>query len=148
MRKLVKESLQDNASPLKESVNSNGFNENTIGDVISAAASGNRIKVNGKVIYAGLGDRTGLYDYANEVISDTFARRKDALKKKLEALNKYEDTIEIWSYYNSGRYKGKWEKDHSYHVSGPAKKMTNTQMLRAAYKKMDDNDFVNKTAKW
>ena len=47
--KLVKEALHESLQDDSKS-NPNAFNENTIADIMSAAASGYRIKVNGKVI--------------------------------------------------------------------------------------------------
>jgi hypothetical protein len=95
----------------------NPFREETISDLMSHAASGNRIKVNGKTIWSGLGDRTSLYDYTAVLLNEKWEKGNVRLKKKLESLDKYKDTVGVWVYYNSGRFKGKWELETTYHVS-------------------------------
>lgn len=106
--KLVKESLD---TPPK-----NPFSQETINTIMDHARYGSRIKVNDRGVWAGLGDRTSLYSFADDLCFDKFQKGKDRLRKKLESLDKYKDYVEIWEYYNTGRFKGKWEKKITFHA--------------------------------
>jgi len=44
--------------------------------------------------------------------------------KKLRSLNKYENPVELWEYFNSGRYKGKWEHVTTYKATRPEPKVS------------------------
>jgi hypothetical protein len=89
----------------------------TIEELLSFARIGDKIVLNGRAIWGVLGDRTSLYDYANQLLSEKWEKGKDRLKKKLLSVNPYEDTIEVYSYYNIARFRGHWKKIRTYHLN-------------------------------
>lgn len=102
-----------------EEENPNRFSDGTIQQLLDDARWGNKIVLNGRAIWSGLGDRTSLYDYATQLLNDKWDKGGERLKKKLLSVNKYEDTVEVFSYFNTARYKGNWRKIRTYHVDKP-----------------------------
>lgn len=101
---------------INEEIN-NQFSQSTIDSVCDEARYGNRILVNGKTIWGGLGDRTSLYSFANELTSEKWEKSGEKFKKKLMSLDKYRDMIEVQSYFNTGRFKGRWETVRRYQAT-------------------------------
>lgn len=85
------------------------FNQSTIDAICDEAKYGNRVLINEKTAWSGLGDRTSLYSFANELTREKWEKSGEKFKKKLQSLNKFQDVIEVQSYMNTGRFKGKWE---------------------------------------
>lgn len=76
---------------------------------ISAAKAGHRVVINGKTAWAGLGNRSGLHSYADELIDTKWKQSGDKLKKKLSDLGPG-DEVELHSFNNTTRDRGRWNK--------------------------------------
>lgn len=75
------------------------------------AEDGDRIQIDGKTIYAGFGNRSGLHSYLSTALANTFAKWPRA-KAKLEA-GAY-NTIDVLTFRNIDRDRGRWIKIKSY----------------------------------
>jgi len=69
------------------------------------AEDGDRIVADGKTIYAGFGNRSGLHSYLQTALNDTFKKWPNA-KKKLEA-GEF-SKIEVLTFRNIDRDRGRW----------------------------------------
>ncbi|WP_407306680.1 hypothetical protein [Acinetobacter sp.] len=69
------------------------------------AEDGDRIAIDGKNIYMGFGNRSGLHSYLQTALADTFKKWPNA-KKKLEAGNF--SKIEVLEFRNIDRDRGRW----------------------------------------
>ncbi len=74
--------------------------------IIAHAKDGDRIIADGKTIWAGLGNRSGLHSYQWEVLSDKWEKSGANFTKKLDKLTA--DKIEIQSFRNQTRDRGRW----------------------------------------
>lgn len=84
-----------------------------------SAKCGCKIKVNDKSIWAGLGNRSGLHDYANELTENKWEKGQKRFAKKLEALVPG-DVVEILSFYNINRDRGRWNVERKYLIVTPS----------------------------
>lgn len=75
------------------------------------AEDGGRIQIDGKTIFAGFGNRSGLHSYLSTVLADSFKKWPRA-KAKLEA-GVY-DTIDVLTFRNINRDRGNWVKVKSF----------------------------------
>lgn len=107
-KKEAEKTFRDEYNIIDESVDTQ-FSQSTIDAICDEAKYGNRVLINGKTAWSGLGDRTSLYSFANELTQQKWDKSGEKLKKKLQSLNKFQDVVEIQSYTNTGRFKGKWE---------------------------------------
>ena len=80
--------------------------------IYEASDEGDRLVADGKVIWPGLGNRSGLYDYARTVIREKWEKSSKGLLKKLFAL---EDgaIVEIQTFKNVTRDRGNWVRTGS-----------------------------------
>lgn len=75
--------------------------------LLGHAEQGDRVEINGKIAWAGLGNRSGLYDTADVLIREKWAKSGAGFKKKVEAL-KEGDTVRVLIFQNINRDRGKW----------------------------------------
>ena len=79
-------------------------------DLISTAQhDGDKVVLNGKTIWGGMGNRSGLYDYAGEVMSEKWKKSGPLFTKRVQAL-KAGDKVEVYQFRNVTRDRGKWVK--------------------------------------
>jgi hypothetical protein len=71
------------------------------------AEEGLRLVANGKTIWAGLGNRSGLHSYADELIRDKWEKSGFRLQKKLDNLPDGTE-IEVKRFRNTTRDRGRW----------------------------------------
>jgi hypothetical protein len=80
-------------------------------NVTENARSGLRVVINGKTVWAGLGNRSGLHDFQFTVIREKWEKSGERfVKTKVEAL-KAGDTVEIQWFSNITRDRGRWISD-------------------------------------
>lgn len=82
-------------------------NDSIINRAINAAKEGDRVTIDGKTAWGGLGNRSGLYDYANIAISEKWEKSKERFVKKLLSLPPG-TLIEVKIFYNIDRNRGNW----------------------------------------
>lgn len=75
------------------------------------AEEGNRIQIDGKTIFSGFGNRSGLHSYLSTALAEAFSKWPRA-KAKLEA-GAYE-TIDVLTFRNINRDRGNWVKVKSF----------------------------------
>lgn len=76
--------------------------------VIEAAQyDGDRVVVDGKTIWAGLGSRAGLHSYQHEVIKEKWTKSGANFIKKLDKI-KAGSKIEVQTFANQTRDRGRW----------------------------------------
>jgi hypothetical protein len=76
-----------------------------LADLEDFAREGDRIMADGKAIYAGFGNRSGLHSYLSTVLADTFKKWPRA-KAKLEA--GAFNSLEVLTFKNVNRDRGNW----------------------------------------
>lgn len=78
----------------------------------SYAEDGDRIVVDGKTIFKGFGNRSGLHSYLATALSEVFTKSWPNTKKKLELGNF--SKIEIHTFRNIDRDRGRWVVERTY----------------------------------
>ena len=76
-------------------------------EILQWAEEGNRVTVNGKNIWAGLGNRAGLHSYADELINDKWYKSGERFTKKVDKLPAGTE-VELKRYQSTSRGKGRW----------------------------------------
>jgi hypothetical protein len=87
-------------------------------DAIDYAKEGMRLKVDGKTIWQGLGNRSGLHSYAYELLSQKWKKSGPRFEKKLEALPPGTQ-IEVQRFKNITRDRGRWHTVKTLTVDKP-----------------------------
>jgi hypothetical protein len=82
------------------------------GEVVQWAREGNRVKVNGKTLWGGLGNRAGLHGYARELISEKWKKSGPRFEKKVDALPPGTE-VELFYFKNTTRDRGRWVKSRT-----------------------------------
>jgi len=89
-------------------------------EILDWAEEGNRVTVAGKNIWTGLGSRSGLHSYADEVIDDKWRKSGDRFTKKV--MNMPAGTeVELKRFQSSSRGKGNWVIAGTVTTTGPLK---------------------------
>ncbi len=101
-------------------------------DLEDFAHEGDRIMVDGKAIYAGFGNRSGLHSYLPTVLQDTFKKWPRA-KAKLEA--GAFSTLEVFTFRNINRDRGNWVKVRSFKNAMKTEAVVEDSADAIAYKK-------------
>lgn len=73
-----------------------------------AKGEGDRIVIDGKTVWAGLGNRSGLHDFQWTVIREKYEKSGARFEKKLDALLIDGAKVEIHSFRNITRDRGRW----------------------------------------
>ena len=94
LRRIIKESL------LREAMD-------PVQQILQWAEEGNRVTVGGKNIWPGLGNRSGLHSYGDELISKKWAKSGDRFAKKVESLPPGTE-VELKRFKNINRDRGRW----------------------------------------
>lgn len=79
------------------------------------AKEGSRLVVDGKTIWAGLGNRSGLHSFAYTLLGDKWNKSGKGLIKKLIALPDGAK-VEVQLFHNKTRDRGSWVHSHSVNV--------------------------------
>lgn len=77
--------------------------------IIRAAQDGVRVKIDGKVVWQGLGNRSGLHSFADTLISEKWHKSGSRFIKKLEVLPAG-TKVELFRFKNVNRDRGNWIK--------------------------------------
>lgn len=72
-----------------------------------AREEGDRVVVDGKTVWGGLGNRSGLHDYAQVAVNEKWEKSGARFEKKLRALPSGAN-VEIHSFRNITRDRGRW----------------------------------------
>ena len=81
--------------------------------ILSHAYNGGRVVQNGKTIWGGLGNRSGLHDYADTVMNNKWKKSGPNFQKKVLGSS---GDFELHSFRNVTRDRGKWNKIGTVHV--------------------------------
>jgi len=93
--KIVKEAIEtETISPQKQKM------------MINAATNGDRVVIDGKTVWGGLGNRSGLHSYAQVAIDDKWKKSGPSFEKKLKTLEATK--IEFQRFRNINRDRGRW----------------------------------------
>lgn len=76
-------------------------------EILQWAEEGNRVTVAGKNIWPGLGNRSGLHSYGDELVSKKWAKSGDRFTKKIDSLPAGTE-VELKRFKNINRDRGKW----------------------------------------
>jgi hypothetical protein len=76
-------------------------------DVLYEARRGNRIVIDGKTVWQGLGNRAGLHSFANDVLWEKWTKSGARFEKKLDKV-KAGSRVEIQRFANETRDRGRW----------------------------------------
>lgn len=74
----------------------------------NAAQDGDRIVINGKTVWAGLGNRSGLHSYAQTVLNEKWNKSGARFMKNLDELLSPGAIVEVQMFRNIDRDRGKW----------------------------------------
>ena len=89
-------------------------------EILDWAEEGNRVTIAGKNIWAGLGSRSGLHSYADEVIGDKWSKSGDRFTKKVMNLPAGTE-VELKRFQSSSRGRGNWVTAGTVTTTGPLK---------------------------
>ncbi|MBK25098.1 MAG: hypothetical protein CME70_19525 [Halobacteriovorax sp.] len=87
-------------------------------EILNWAEEGNRVTVAGKNIWPGLGNRSGLHSYADELIFDKWKKSGDRFAKKIDNLPAG-TKVELKRFKNMNRDRGKWVTAVTVTTTGP-----------------------------
>ena len=87
--------------------------------ILDWARRGHRVKVAGKTIWAGLGNRSGLHSYARTINADKWKKSGPRFAKKVDALAPG-TVVELFRYAAINRDRGRWECDTVVTIQAPA----------------------------
>lgn len=82
--------------------------EAKIQSVLLMAKAGFRIVYDDKDIWKGLGNRSGLHDFAQTVLDEKWEKSGGSFEKKLRKLSEVGGTFTIKGFQNMTRDRGKW----------------------------------------
>lgn len=77
--------------------------------ILAWAEDGNRVKINGKTVWGGLGNRSGLHSYAWTLIDEKWKKSGPRFTKKIQALPAGTE-VELFRFKNKTRDRGNWIK--------------------------------------
>jgi hypothetical protein len=83
----------------------------------NVARGGDRIIFNGKIIWKGLGNRSGLGNYAIELIDQAWNKSGARLLAKLDKVAVSGARFEVFAYRNITRDCGRWEAIRIYEMA-------------------------------
>jgi len=89
-------------------------------EILDWAEEGNRVTIAGKNIWAGLGSRSGLHSYADEVIGDKWSKSGDRFTKKVMNLPAGTE-VELKRFQSTSRGRGNWVTAGTVTTTGPLK---------------------------
>lgn len=75
--------------------------------IVDWARDGERVKIDGKTVWAGLGNRSGLHSYANTLLREKWEKSGARFQKKIEALPAG-TKVELYRFRNINRDRGTW----------------------------------------
>jgi len=104
LRRVIRESI---GSKLNEAYADTIGSGDPVQEILQWAEEGNRVTVAGKNIWPGLGNRSGLHSYADEMIREKWYKSGDRFAKKLEKLPAGTE-VELKRFKNTNRDRGKW----------------------------------------
>lgn len=87
-------------------------------EILSWAEEGNRVTIAGKNIWPGLGNRSGLHSYADELIRDKWNKSGDRFAKKIDALPAGTE-VELKRFKSTNRDRGRWVTAGTVVTTGP-----------------------------
>ena len=101
LRRIIRESIlnEDYGDPIGSG--------DPVSEILQWAEEGGRVRVAGKNIWPGMGNRSGLHSYADEMIRKKWDKSGDRFTKKVEALPAGTE-VEPQRYKNINRDRGKW----------------------------------------
>jgi hypothetical protein len=106
LRKETKELV--NKTKVKPSVPGTKEYSDTATRLKNAAMDGDKIKINGKTVWAGLGNRSGLHSYAEELIREKWDKSGVRFMKSLDDLLRPNTLVEVFMFRNVTRDRGNW----------------------------------------
>lgn len=80
-----------------------------------ARYDGERIVADGKVIWAGLGNRSGLHDFQHTLMREKWEKSGERFMKKVRALPA-DTKIEFLTFVNINRDRGRWRVASTTHI--------------------------------
>ena len=89
--------------------------------ILQWAEEGGRVTVAGKNIWPGLGNRSGLHSYADELTYEKWAKSGDRFAKKVESLPPGTE-VELKRFKNINRDRGRWVTAATVTVAGASSK--------------------------
>jgi len=89
-------------------------------EILDWAEEGNRVTVAGKNIWVGLGNRSGLHSYADELTREKWAKSGDRFTKKIMNLPAGTE-VELKRYQSASRDRGNWVTAGVVTTTGPIK---------------------------
>ena len=104
LRRIIRESI---SSQLNEDYGDPIGSGDPVSEILQWAEEGGRVRVAGKNIWPGMGNRSGLHSYADEMITKKWMKSGDRFTKKVEALPAGTE-VELQRYKNINRDRGKW----------------------------------------
>jgi|TARA_R110000803_G_scaffold91017_1_gene158409 hypothetical protein len=75
--------------------------------ILLLAEEGQRVKINDKVVWSGLGNRAGLHSYAKTLLTEKWEKSGPRFTRKIEALEEGVG-VSVYRYSNITRSRGKW----------------------------------------
>ena len=103
---LTREAKKISLSQLRSIIHESSAGDPTQ-EILQWAEEGNRVTVAGKNIWPGLGNRSGLHSYADELIHDKWEKSSLRFRKNIEKLPPGTE-VELKRYQGTSRGKGKW----------------------------------------
>ena len=104
LRKIIRESICSQLSEAYADVIGSG---DPVQEILQWAEEGGRVTVAGKNIWPGLGNRSGLHSYADEMVREKWYKSGDRFAKKLENLPVGTE-VELKRFKNTNRDRGRW----------------------------------------
>ena len=104
LRRIIRESV---SSQLNEDYGDPIGSGDPVTEILQWAEEGGRVRVAGKNIWPGMGNRSGLHSAADRMIQQKWAKSGDRFTKKVEALPAGTE-VELQRYKNINRDRGKW----------------------------------------
>jgi len=80
--------------------------DETVELLVGAAQDGLRVTCDGKTLWAGLGNRAGLHDYAYTLLAERWKKSGERFVKKLRAIAG--GVVEVYEFKNTSRDRGRW----------------------------------------
>ena len=112
LRKLIRETI------IRESFGNPIGSGDPAQEILQWAEEGNRVTVAGKNIWPGLGNRSGLHSYGDELISKKWAKSGERFTKKIDNLPAGTE-VELKRFKNISRDRGKWVTAGIVTTTGP-----------------------------
>ena len=101
LRRIIRESVLNEA--YADTIGSG----DPVQEILQWAEEGNRVTVAGKNIWPGLGNRSGLHSYGDDMVREKWYKSGDRFAKKLEKLPAGTE-VELKRFKNTNRDRGKW----------------------------------------